>query len=263
MARVRPVGYEDRLTLVDHLAELRTRIILSIVVFGIAWAICGWQNHFVLDVVNQPLEDLDQELLGPGAKPISFGVTEQFTTTLMVSAYAALLLALPFILYQIYAFVLPAFSPSERRIALPLLMMVPVLFIAGVVFGYFFVLDPAVHFLLNFNENQFNIQVRARDYYSFVALMLLAMGLMFQVPLAILAVTRIGIVTPAQLRAWRRYAYFACVVVAALLPTVDPVSMIIETVPLIVLFELSIVLASLFGRSRQRAPAEPSAEGSP
>jgi sec-independent protein translocase protein TatC len=89
------------------------------------------------------------------------------------------------------------------------------------------------------------------------------MGLMFQVPLAILAVTRIGIVTPAQLRASRRYAYFVCVVVAALLPTVDPVSMIIETVPLIVLFELSIVLASLFGRSRERAPAEPSAEGSP
>jgi sec-independent protein translocase protein TatC len=141
--------------------------------------------------------------------------------------------------------------------------MVPVLFAAGVAFGYFVILDRAVDFLLSFNENQFNIQVRARDYYSFVALMLLAMGVMFQVPLGILAVTRIGIVTPAQLRAWRRYAYFICVVVAALLPTVDPVSMIIETVPLIVLFELSIVLASLFDRSRERAPAEPSAEGSP
>src|SRR5688572_21910227 len=111
MARVRPVGYEDRLTLVDHLAELRTRIILSFVAFAAAGLICGWQNDFVLDVVNRPLEDLDQELLGAGAKPISFGVTEQFTTTLMVTAYAALLLSLPFLLYQLYAFVLPAFSP--------------------------------------------------------------------------------------------------------------------------------------------------------
>jgi sec-independent protein translocase protein TatC len=217
--------------------------------------LCFWQDDQIFDVLNSPLPE--------GFKPITFGVTEPFLTTVTISAYGGLALALPVILYQVYAFVLPAFSPTERRVALPILLMVPILFAAGVAFGYFVILDRAVDFLLNFNENQFNIQVRARDYYSFVALMLLAMGLMFQVPLAILAVTRIGIVTPAQLRAWRRYAYFACVVVAALLPTVDPVSMIIETVPLIVLFELSIVLASLFGRSRQRAPAEPSAEGSP
>src|SRR5690349_21708211 len=132
MARVRPVGYEDKLTLVDHLAELRVRLFWSVGAFVVAWALCAWQNHFVLEVVNAPLEDLDQELLGAGAKPISFGVTEQFTTTLMVSAYAALLLSLPVILYQLYAFVLPAFSPTERKVALPLLLMVPVLFICGV-----------------------------------------------------------------------------------------------------------------------------------
>ena len=255
MARIKPVSHDDRLTLIEHLDELRTRIIISVVAFAVGFGLCFWQDDQIFDVLNSPLPE--------GFKPITFGVTEPFLTTVTISAYGGLALALPVILYQVYAFVLPAFSPTERRVALPILLMVPVLFAAGVAFGYFVILDRAVDFLLNFNENQFNIQVRARDYYSFVALMLLAMGLMFQVPLAILAVTRIGIVTPAQLRAWRRYAYFACVVVAALLPTVDPVSMIIETVPLIVLFELSIVLASLFGRSRQRAPAEPSAEGSP
>jgi sec-independent protein translocase protein TatC len=255
MARIKPVSHEDRLTLIEHLDELRTRIIISVLAFAVGFGLCFWQDDQIFDVLNSPLPD--------GFKPITFGVTEPFLTTVTISAYGGLALALPVILYQVYAFVLPAFSPNERRVALPILLMVPILFAAGVAFGYFVILDRAVDFLLNFNENQFNIQVRARDYYSFVALMLLAMGLMFQVPLAILAVTRIGIVTPAQLRAWRRYAYFACVVVAALLPTVDPVSMIIETVPLIVLYELSIVLASLFGRSRQRAPAEPSAEGSP
>ena len=257
MARVRPVGYEDRLTLVDHLSELRTRLILSIVVFAIAWAICGWQNHFVLKVVNHPLNNLDQELLGPGAKPISFGVTEQFTTTLMVSAYAGLLLALPFILYQLYAFVLPAFSPTERKVAFPLLLMVPVLFICGVLFCYFVVLEPATEFLLGFNDDEFTTAVRARDYYSFVALTTIAMGLLFQVPVVILALTRLGITTPEALRRNRRFAILGCAILAALLPTIDPLTMILEMIPLVVLYELSIVLASAVGRPPEGVGPDP------
>jgi sec-independent protein translocase protein TatC len=256
MAKIKPVSHDDRLTLIEHLDELRTRIVIAALAFAVGFGLCFWQNHEVFDILNAPLPD--------GRKPLTFGVTEPFLTTMTISAYAGFALALPVILYQLYAFVLPAFSPQERRVALPILLMVPVLFAAGIAFGYFVVLDRAVDFLLSFNQSEFNIQVRARDYYSFVAMMLLAMGLVFQVPLAILAVTRIGMVTPKQLREWRRYAYFICVVVAALLPTVDPVSMVLETVPLIVLFELSIVLASVLGGSgRQHAPPEPSAEGSP
>ena len=224
--------------------------------FLVGFGLCFWQDDQVFDILNSPLPE--------GFKPITFGVTEPFLTTVTVSAYAGLALALPVILYQVYAFVLPAFSPGERRVALPILMMVPVLFAAGLAFGYFIVLDRAVEFLLNFNENQFNIQVRARDYYSFVAFMLVAMGLIFQVPMGILAVTRVGIVTPRQLREWRRYAYFVIIVLAAMLPTVDPVSLVLETVPLVILFELSIVLATVLGRSdAKRARTEPSAEGSP
>jgi sec-independent protein translocase protein TatC len=256
MARIKPVSHDDRLTLIEHLDELRTRIIVCVLAFAVGFGLCFWQDEKVFDILNSPLPE--------GFKPITFGVTEPFLTTVTVAAYAGLVLALPVILYQLYAFVLPAFSPGERRVALPILLMVPVLFAAGIAFGYFIVLDRAVDFLLNFNEQQFNIQVRARDYYSFVALMLVAMGLIFQVPMGILAVTRVGIVTPKQLREWRRYAYFVIVVVAALLPTVDPVSLVLETIPLVILFELSIVLASLLGRSdARRAPAEPSAEGSP
>src|SRR5688572_31890807 len=210
MARVRPVGYEDRLTLVDHLAELRTRIIIAALAFGVAWGLCGWQNDLVLEIVNEPLQDLDQELLGAGAKPISFGVTEQFTTTLMVSAYGGLLLALPLILYQVYAFVLPAFSPTERKVALPLLLMVPVLFICGVLFCSFVVLEPATEFLLGFNDDEFTTAVRARDYYSFVALTTIAMGLLFQVPVVILALTRLGITTPEALRRNRQIGRASC-----------------------------------------------------
>jgi sec-independent protein translocase protein TatC len=251
VARVRPVAHDERLTLVEHLDELRTRIILAIAAFVVAFGLCFWQNHEILDLLNDPLPN--------GRVPLTLSVTEPFVTTMTVSAYGALLISLPIILYQLYAFVLPAFSPSERRIAFPLLMLVPVLFIGGVVFGYFVVLGPAVHFLLNFNDNQFNIQVRARDYYSFVAMTLLAMGLVFQVPMGIIAATRLGITTPRQLRRWRGQAYVAIAIVAALLPSVDPVSMVLEMVPLIVLFELSIVLASLLGRPG-RAAGAPSPE---
>jgi sec-independent protein translocase protein TatC len=252
MARVRPVAHDERLTLVEHLDELRTRIIIAIAAFVVAFGLCFWQNHEILELLNDPLPN--------GRVPLTLSVTEPFVTTMTVSAYAALLISLPIILYQLYAFVLPAFSPTERGVALPLLMLVPVLFVGGVVFGYFIVLGPAVHFLLNFNDNQFNIQVRARDYYSFVALTLLAMGLVFQVPMGIIAATRLGITTPRQLRRRRGQAYVVIAIVAALLPSVDPVSMVLEMVPLIVLFELSIVLASLLGRPSGRTAGAPSPE---
>jgi sec-independent protein translocase protein TatC len=254
VARIRSARHDEHLTLVEHLDELRTRIIVSIAAFVVAFGACFWQNHEVLKLLNEPLP--------AGREPLTLGVAEPFVTTMTVCAYAALLVALPVVLYQVYAFVLPAFSPAERRLALPLLVLVPVLFIAGVVFAYFFVLPPAIHFLLNFNEDQFNVQVRARDYYSFVTMTLLAMGVVFQIPMGILAVTRMGIATPRQLREWRRYAYLLCAVVAAALPGVDPVSMVIEMVPLILLYELSIVLASLFGQPGNRtAPSVPPAEG--
>jgi sec-independent protein translocase protein TatC len=251
---IKPISHEDRLTIVDHLDELRSRIVVSLLAFAVAFGLCAWQNHLILKIVNHPLD---------GREPITFGVAEQFTTTFTTSAYAAILLALPVLLYELYAFVIPAFSPTERRVAFPLLLMVPVLFVAGVAFAYFVVLPPAIDFLLSFNADEFNTQVRARDYYSFVALSLIALGLLFQVPVGILALVRLGITTPRQLRKNRRYAILGIAVAAALLPTVDPVTLLLEMVPLIVLYELSILLAQAFGRPSTDVP-EPvtSAEGS-
>jgi sec-independent protein translocase protein TatC len=165
-------------------------------------------------------------------------------------------ISLPIVLYQAFAFVLPALTTRERRYIIPFLVMAPGLFIAGVVFGYFVVLPAATKFLLNFNDTQFNIQIRARDYYSFFTLTLGVMGLIFELPIAILAVTRLGIVTPEQLSQNRRYAYVILVVVAMLLPGTDPVTMLIEAVPLILLFEASVLLARAFGRPPEEA-AEP------
>jgi sec-independent protein translocase protein TatC len=254
--RVRPIAHDDRLSVVEHLDELRTRLIISAVAFGAAWALTAWQNHLVLEIVNAPLPSEVE-------KPITLGPAEAFYTTLTNSAYAALLISLPVILYQLYAFVLPAFSPTERRVATPLLMLVPVLFIAGVVFCYFVVLAPALDFLLNFNADEFNTQVRARDYYSFITLLMLAMGIGFQIPVGVIAACKLGVTSPEKLRAGRRYAIVAIAVLAALLPTLDPLTLILEMIPLIALYELSIWLASVLGRpSPEVADQIASAEGS-
>jgi sec-independent protein translocase protein TatC len=250
--RVRAISHEDRLSLVEHLDELRSRLIVCVIVLGVALALCFWQNNLLLDIAGGPLPD-DRDQL------ITFGVTEPFTTTITVATYGALVLAMPVLLWQIYAYVLPAFSRSERRAVVPILILFPILFLAGLAFAYFVVMPAAVKFLLNFNDSQFNIQVRARDYYSFFGLTMVAGGLVFQMPLVILAITRLGIVKVQQLTANRRYAYLAIAVLAAALPGVDPISMLIEMIPLLILFELSIVLAKVFDRRRAAGGvAEPS-----
>jgi sec-independent protein translocase protein TatC len=321
---IRAIGHEDRLSLVDHLDELRTRLIVSAVALAIAFGLCLWQNHALLRLINAPLskqtekqvaqgngplgqtalaqqgvlkvahdtETIVLALSAPGSglsaatrarlageipslrgavsriprvpegnKPVTLGIGEPFTTTITVTLFFALILALPVILFELYGFVLPAFSPKERRIALPLLTAIPFLFVIGVAFGYFVVLPAAVKFFQNFNSGEFNVLVQANQYYKFAATVLLAMGLVFQVPVAILGATRVGIVTPKQLRHNRRYAVLACAAVAAFLPG-DAVTLILETVPLYILYEVSILLASFVAlRDAKRERAEAAAAG--
>src|SRR5215217_1316641 len=316
---LRPIGYEDRLSLVEHLDELRTRIIISLVFFLAAFAFCFWQNDRILDIMDRPLEKsafhknsddplekaslyqqslkqlslrlvvLSRDMARDGdmsaaqkaewaelgrqaeataaaapkataRRPVTLGVGEPFTVTFKVVGYAALLVSLPFLLWQAYAFVLPAFSPRERQIALPLMTMVPFLFIAGVVFAYYMILPNAISFLQNFNDDNFDILIQARDYYKFSLLVLMAMGLLFQVPIGILAVTRVGIVTPRQLRQNRRYAILIIAVVAMVLPGQDPITMLLLMAPLLVLFEGSILLASIVDRRVERTRAREEAE---
>jgi sec-independent protein translocase protein TatC len=245
VGRIKPIAHEQELSLVEHLDELRTRLIIVLVGFGAVFAICFWQNHTILEIVNGPLP--------AGKHPSTFAVSEAFMSTMTVSAYAALIIVSPLVIYQLYAFVVPAFSEQERRVATPLMLLTPLLFVAGCVFGYFVVLPPAVRFLLTFNEDQFNILLRASDYYSFFGLTVLAMGALFELPLAILIASRMGLVTAQQLRSNRRYAVLVIAIVAMLLPGVDPVSMLIEMVPLLLLFEFSIWLTVLFGRPRAAA----------
>ena len=253
MSKLRPVRHDDELSLVEHLDELRSRLLVSIAALVPALVVCGWKNDLIIDLLNRPLPK--------GLEPVTLSPTEPFLTTATLVVYAALLLAMPVLLYQAYAFVLPAFSPQERRVALPLMLLAPVLFVAGVLFAYFVVLPPAIKILLGFNADEFQTQLRAREYYSFAALTLVSLGILFQVPIGVLAATRMGLVTPERLRRSRRYAILAIAVLAALLPTIDPVTMILEMLPLVALYELSILVARAFGRPPEgvadsAAPAE-------
>jgi sec-independent protein translocase protein TatC len=307
---IRTIGHEDRLSLVEHLEELRTRLIVSGAVLVVAFGVCFWQNHALLHLINRPLERVKHGQVERGVglagqtalaqqavikvaqeteaivallsapdshlpaqlraqlaaelprlraatakvprvpqseKLTTLGIGEPFTTTLTVTFFFALIVSLPVILFELYGFVLPALQPSERRAIAPLLGAIPFLFVVGVLFGYFVVLPAALHFLVNFNSSEFNNLVQANPYYQFAATILLAMGLVFQVPVAILGATRAGIVTPQQLRHGRRYAVVACAAVAAFLPG-DAITLILETVPLYVLYEASILVAAFVAR---------------
>jgi sec-independent protein translocase protein TatC len=252
VARNRAIGHEDRLTLVEHLDELRFRIIVSLAAFGVAFALCFWQDDLMLDIANWPLP-------GDFRNPVTFSPTEPFFTTVEVSAYGAAILALPVILYQLYAFVIPAFSPQEKRVVYPYLIAMPLLFVAGVAFTYFLVAPAAVKFLLNFNEQNFDIFVRAKEYYSFLGILVVMMGLLFQMPIALLAITRLGVVTPEQLAQNRRYAILIIAIVSAAAPGGDPVSMLLIMFPLIGLYEASVQLAKRFGTPTEQPPSSPAA----
>src|SRR5918994_1256838 len=321
-SRLKPIAHDERLSLVEHLDELRTRILICVAALVVVGGICLWQDDRILGFVNEPLveaqddkpcdetrDPLEQsacwqaaqkvvnerlaataqsladsasddpslrrqaEALSQAAtaaaeasprgsprRPVTLGVGEPLTATLLVAGYAALLLTLPLLLYQLYAFVLPAFSPTERQVAVPLMVMVPFLFYAGVVFAYFLVLPAAVDFLQNFNDDNYDVLLQARDYNRFAIMVMAVMGLLFQLPVGILAVTRIGIITPAQLRRHRRYAILIIAVLAALLPGGDPVTMVLMMVPILLLYEASILLASLLDRRAARARAREQAE---
>jgi sec-independent protein translocase protein TatC len=253
--RTKPARFDDKLTLVEHLDELRNRIIVSLVALAGAFALCFWQSDLMLEIANEPLPDNVPQ-------PITFGVTEPFFTTVEVSAYGAMILALPLVLYQIYAYVLPAFSPAEKRMLMPFLLAVPFLFLTGVAFAYFVVMPVAVEFLLNFNEQEFAINVRARDYYSFFGVMLVAMGLLFQIPTAMIALTRLEIVSPDWFARNRRYAILVIAIVSAAAPGGDPVSMFMIMIPLLLLYEVSIVIARRFDRSEPDSFSPPPSSAS-
>ena len=316
MARVlRPVAHEERLSVIDHLDELRSRLFVCGAALLVAFGVCFWQNSLLLNILNKPLpaaaktapnhlggltsdsvraaQDIaasaalfhqlslspniplaESALIAAAANklsdaakalpqtnpknvPITIGVGEPFTTTLTVCFYFAILLTLPVLLYEAYAFVIPALTTTERRIAIPVMLVAPLLFVIGVVFTYIIVLPSAISFLQGYNSAQFNALVQAKPLYSFEVLTMGAIGLAFQLPLGLLALHRMGVINGSTLTRHWRYATVIIAVIAAAMPGADPVTTALETAPLVVLFLASIVLLKLADRrDAKRALAE-------
>jgi sec-independent protein translocase protein TatC len=241
MARIRRVKPDDELTLVEHLDELRVRLIVSLLVLTIAVAGCYYENDRIYTFLTGPLH-LGHHHPGHVQRLITLSPTEAFFNTVMVSVYGGLLISLPILSYQLYAYVIPAFSEESQRTIRPMLLMVPLLFLVGVVFGWYVVIPPAIKFLTSFNSANLQYLPRASDYIRFVMYTLLAMGAVFELPVVMMMLGRVGILRSSFMKRRWREAIVVLAVIAALLPGTDPITMTAEYVPMLLLYALSYFL---------------------
>lgn len=244
--------------MVEHLSELRTRLIWSFGALIVAFAVMYVFREQLLDLLKRPLP---QEYRDAGL--VTLSPTEPFFTVLKVCFWSAILVSIPVWLYQLYAFVIPAVTEQSRRVTLAIVGGISCLFLAGVAFGFYVVLPVALDFLLGFGGDTFQAQVRAQEYFGFVTTLLLGAGLMFEVPAAMVGFARMGLVSADMYLSQWRIAIVVIAAVAAILPGGDPFSMLLLMIPQIVLYALGVVLARRFGRPvLWRAEEEPDPEPS-
>lgn len=246
---------QDRMSIVEHLDELRRRIMISVIAIGVGVAVAFIEKDWVFRIIMAPLD----RALGKPSTLLTLSPTEPFMSVLKVSIYFGLLLALPILLWQVWAFIMPALYENEKKRVLPYVLFTTVLFAAGVVFGYYVVLPIGLRFLVGYGGDIFNQQQRAGEYISFVTLFLLAFGVVFEMPAVMVLLGSAGIVSHRRMRSSRKYALIGIAFAAMVLtPSQDPVSMLLMMGPLVLLYELGIVLSRIVDRRRvkRRAAAE-------
>jgi sec-independent protein translocase protein TatC len=240
----RRLRHGEEATLVEHLDELRARVITSLGALVAAFVVTYWQRDWLLEKLREPLP--------PGFELVTLSPGEPFMTSFTVAFYAAAAIALPILIWQLWAFLAPALEESSQATVARLVGAATVLLLCGMAFGYFVALPNILDFLLNFDSEQYDTQIRAREYFGFTALLLLGFGVMFELPVFILGLVRLGILSSATLRRNRRIGYGLCLIAVVLLPGVDFVSMGLQALPVVVLFELSIWLSVLMERRWER-----------
>jgi sec-independent protein translocase protein TatC len=244
-----PTPVEHRMSVIEHLSELRRRIVVSALAIVITTVFCFIKKDWVFAIIKAPLERTQ----GTKVTLVTLSPTEPFMTVLKVSIYAGLLLALPVVLWQVWAFLMPALYENEKKAVLPYAFFTTALFVGGVLFGYYVVLPLGLRFLVGYGGDIFNQQLRASEYISFVSLFLLAFGVVFEMPAVMVLLASVGIVDHRQLRRSRKYAIIGIATAAMVLtPSQDPVSMLLMMAPLIVLYELGILLARVVDRRRAK-----------
>ena len=241
---------DHKMSLTEHLVELRKRLTRSLIALGIGFGVCYYYKDWIFDIVTRPLT----QALPKNSYLIYTGLTEAFFTYMKVAFFASLIITSPFILYQIWKFIAPGLLPKEKKYVVPFVFSSTFLFISGVLFGYFIALPPAFEFFVSFNNQYLQAMLSFKDYLSLFVTFLLGFGLSFELPVFIFFLTKLGIVNAKMLSKQRRYAILVIFVVAAVLtPSPDALSQILMAIPLMFLYEVSIFV-SKFAEKKKVAP---------
>jgi len=243
-------------TLISHLLELRTRLLRSLMVVGLVAMPCMIYGNDLFTWVSQPL----RKVLPKGATMISTSVMAPLVTPFKLAFYVALIGAMPYVLYQAWAFVAPGLYKHEKRLVMPLVTASTLLFYCGAAFCYFFVFGQAFPAIQKMAPISVAVSPDIEAYLDFVITMFIAFGVAFEVPIVVVILARLGVGTLVQLRAWRTYFIVAAAAVSGLVTPPDPVSMVALLIPMCLLYEMGILAAQVFIRHTQAPPAEPSGE---
>lgn len=237
---------DEKIPLTGHLEELRKRIIISLIAVAVGFLACYGFSEQIYLIIAQPIKPF----LKDGNAFIFTGLTEAFFTYLKLAIFSGLILSSPVIIYQIWCFIAPGLYKREKRYALPFVLLSSLFFLGGVSFCYFVVFPIACKFFAEFASDYIQMKLSIKDYLSFTCKFLLAFGIIFELPVFVLFLAKLGIVNHVQLRKNRKIVILIVFIVAAFLTPPDMVSQILMAVPLIFLYEISIVIAKIFGRKK-------------
>jgi len=248
---------DDKIPFTDHLEELRTRLIRSFIAVGIGFAVSYGFKEKIFKILIHPLVSV----MPADSKMIFTGLPEAFFTYLKVAFLSGLLVASPVIIFEFWMFVSPGLYKKERTLLIPIIILSTIFFLGGALFGYFIVFPYGFKFFLGFANENIQALPSMREYLSFAAKMLLAFGLVFELPLVITFMARLGIVNVDFLKKNRKYAILLFFTGSAILTPPDVVTQVMMAVPLMLLYEVSIFGARIFGKKKpEEEPQEPAAE---
>jgi sec-independent protein translocase protein TatC len=242
---------EKKLPLTSHLQELRKRLILSFIAVGVGFILCYAFADSIFNILALPL----YKVMPKGGSLIFISVAEAFFTYMKVAFIAGLILVSPFILYQVWAFVAPGLYQKEKKYVIPFVLGGSLFFALGILFGYFVAIPYGFKFLLGFATDFIKPMPSMKEYLSFSIKFLLVFGLVFEFPVALVLLARIGLINAKMLSRQRKYAILLIFVFAAVMAPPDIINQVLMAVPLIILYELSIILSRIFGKKKKEAPA--------
>jgi sec-independent protein translocase protein TatC len=241
---------DKKMSLTEHLIELRKRLIRSAIALAVGFFVCYYYKEWIFDIITRPLT----QVLPKNSYLIYTGLTEAFFVYMKLAFFASLIITCPFILYQIWKFIAPGLLPREKKYVVPFVLSSTLLFLGGILFGYFVALPPAFEFFVSFNNKYLQALISFRDYISLFVTFLLGFGLSFELPVFIFFLAKLGIVNAKMLSRQRRYAILIIFIVAAILtPSPDALSQILMAIPLMFLYEVSIFVAR-FAEKKKTIP---------